>query len=223
MNYFPPSAISRFPPIPTTGALAAGFALIVKGFCDTIAERSGRRLFPALLAALMWARLRRLALRIESLAAKFRAGTLHPPRPKRPRPAPKAPLKPAPAPRPSRAFGWIGQLVPEARVHAGFLERWLAEPEVAALLQAAPQAARLLRPLCHMAGIRPDPALLPPLPARRRAKPRPEPPSPDQGDAALAALAAPAAPSRREQAEARRAEARWAAAYRRSLGVRKPT
>jgi hypothetical protein len=50
--------------------------------------------------------------------------------------------------------------------YASQLNHLLAEPEAAALLAASPQAARILRPLCHLLGIRP--ASVPPLPRRER-------------------------------------------------------
>jgi hypothetical protein len=40
----------------------------------------------------------------------------------------------------------------------------LTDPNMQALLKAAPQAARVLRLLCQMLGIRPDPGIFPPLP-----------------------------------------------------------
>ena len=54
------------------------------------------------------------------------------------------------------------------------------DPEMRALIAAAPQAGRILRPLLHMCGITPHPDVLPPLPprVRRTASPRPERPGP---------------------------------------------
>ena len=56
------------------------------------------------------------------------------------------------------------------RGHRLHFERWLEEPEVQAIIAAAPrQAGRILRPFCRMLGIRPPPALR--LPRRKRASP----------------------------------------------------
>jgi hypothetical protein len=53
-----------------------------------------------------------------------------------------------------RGFGWLLPLVPqEAACFAGQMRGVLAEPEMVALLAAAPQARRVLRPLCRMLGI----------------------------------------------------------------------
>ncbi|HEX3348937.1 MAG TPA: hypothetical protein VHS58_12645 [Acetobacteraceae bacterium] len=46
--------------------------------------------------------------------------------------------------------------------------RLLAEPEMQALLAAAPQLGRILRPLFRLTGTRPPPGLIPPPPARPR-------------------------------------------------------
>jgi hypothetical protein len=64
--------------------------------------------------------------------------------------------------------------VPEAAAFGAQLQHLLADPEMAALVAAAPQAGRVLRPLCRMLGVRPPPGPLAP-PSRPRA---PAPPSP---------------------------------------------
>jgi hypothetical protein len=58
------------------------------------------------------------------------------------------------------------RLVPEAACFGGQLRHLLSDPEMAALLRAAPQAGRLLRPLCRILAVPPDPKLLPPPPKR---------------------------------------------------------
>jgi hypothetical protein len=53
-----------------------------------------------------------------------------------------------------RRFAWLCVLVPgEAACFAGQLRVVLAEPGMAALLAACPQAVRIVRPLCWMLGI----------------------------------------------------------------------
>ncbi len=48
--------------------------------------------------------------------------------------------------------------LPQAAAAASQLQHLLADPAMADLLAAAPQAGRLLRPLCQMLGVRPPPA-----------------------------------------------------------------
>ena len=121
-------------------------------------------------------RVSRLTARLLRLLAQLEAGTLPPPR-KRPKraPTPKLEAKPEadPPARParpklSRAFGWLGRTVWEARISGSQLRTLLAEPEVQELLAATPQAGRILRPLCQMLGVELPPVLQ--LPARPRAK-----------------------------------------------------
>ncbi len=58
------------------------------------------------------------------------------------------------------------RLVPQTASGASQLQHLLAEPEMAALIAAAPQMGRILRPLCRMLGVRPPPGLRAPPPAR---------------------------------------------------------
>ncbi|HEX3348645.1 MAG TPA: hypothetical protein VHS58_11155 [Acetobacteraceae bacterium] len=75
-------------------------------------------------------------------------------------------------------------LVPGDAVGFGLnLVQLLAEPEMQALLKAAPQLHRILRPLCRMLAAQPSPDLLPPLPPRVR-KPRPRRAQPARESAA---------------------------------------
>ena len=109
------------------------------------------------------ARVRRIRNRFADLVAKYRAGTLCPPRP---RPAPRVEIlpegeetvpKPAKPPRaPSvlpRGFAWLCALVPQWAAGCGHqILRELDDPEMRELIAAAPQAGRLLRPLLWMTG-----------------------------------------------------------------------
>ena len=54
-----------------------------------------------------------------------------------------------------REFGWVGRMLPEAAQYAGALRYLLHDPETMALLEKAPQAGRMLRPLCQLLGVRP--------------------------------------------------------------------
>ncbi len=143
---------------------------------------------PALRPVLLLAqtRLQRMAFRFSALVEKFTAGTLKPPRPPRPRPAPPLPdpaLLPdpahAPPPKPPRVrerlprqLAWLVGMLGWEAAYGSELQYLLKLPEMHALIRAAPQVGRLLRPLCWMLGVVPDPAILPPPPKRtRRVKP----------------------------------------------------
>jgi hypothetical protein len=72
-----------------------------------------------------------------------------------------------------RGRGWIIRRIPEAGPSAGALHDLLQQPDTRDFIEAAPQAARLLRPLCHGLGIdQPAWLKLPPRPRKPR-KPRP--------------------------------------------------
>ena len=102
---------------------------------------------------------------------------------------PTPPASPPIPPRPNipRGFGWLQRLVsgcdPVRRVVGGHtaaarnhLQYLLDQPDMQALLRAAPPIGRELRPICRMLGITPPPGLLPP-PRKRQPKPRPEAPA----------------------------------------------
>jgi hypothetical protein len=161
-------------------AVAANVAAIIDLLCRMVAARiSGGRLAGPLIV-LICSRLRRMAARFAAHAA--RAGT--PSRPRRNRGAARP--RPAAAPKPAalpRRIAWLVRLVPETAAGASQLQHLLAGPEMAALVAAAPQTGRVLRPLCRMLGVRPPAFLVLPPPARRA------PPA----QAATAARAAPTA------------------------------
>jgi hypothetical protein len=46
-------------------------------------------------------------------------------------------------------------MLPETGQYAGLLSYLLRDPETVALLEKAPQAGRMLRPLCHLLGVQP--------------------------------------------------------------------
>jgi hypothetical protein len=153
------------PPAPP--GLAETFRLIIGGLCEAVARRiaADRTAGPFIL--LIVARLRRIARRFAALAARVQAGKLKPPRHRTPKPRP-------PRERPPglpRSFGWLIRFVPyEAACFGSQLQHQFSQPEMMALLEVAPQAGRILRPLCRMLQIDLPPALR--LPAR---PPRPPP------------------------------------------------
>ena len=146
------------------------FAFIIEALCQAAAARSARRWIAVAIANLIWLRLRRTGARFAKLAARVRAGELpaaartsasgasaqsaesraerQAKRRKSDDPADRL------AKRLPRGFAWLLRLVPEAAVYGSQLNHLLSDPEMVALLQAAPQMGRLLRPLCQMLGIR---------------------------------------------------------------------
>jgi hypothetical protein len=136
----------------------------------------------------LWHRAHRIAHRFLALFARWQANTLPTPRIR-----PKTTRKPADptAPKPlrlPRAFGWANKRLPEAAPAAGYLEDLVVNraAELRPFLQAAPQAARLLRPLCTALGIRPPEYLaLPPRPRKPRPPKPPKPPRPSLNDPTL--------------------------------------
>ena len=133
-----------------------------------------RPLLPEPVWTLLWLRLDRLLTRLHALHERWRIGTL--PKPRKPRPSQP---RPKPALRLPRAFAWVHRRIPEAGPAAGFLAHILHnDPEARRFVQEAPQAGRLLRPLCQALGVnQPDWLKLPPRPrAPRPRQPRPERP-----------------------------------------------
>jgi hypothetical protein len=171
--------------------LARTLGLIIGGLCEAVARRIAADRTAGPLIVLTVDRLRHLLARFNSLAARAQAGKLRPPRRRtvRPRAAPppgdapppgEAPSdNPAPDPKPPRQrerllpqkFGWLIRFVPyEAACFGSQLQHQLSQPEMVALIEAAPQAGRILRPLCWMLAI--------PLPPNLRLPPRPRKPRP---------------------------------------------
>ena len=149
-------------PPPPNQTPAARFALIIEALCRAIAARSARHRLAGPILLLLWSRLRRTAARFARLAARIDAGL---PPVARHRPAAPRPPRVRPKPRLPEGFAWVVRLVPEAACSASQLQHLLEDPQVAALIEAAPPMGRLLRPLCRMLGVRPPPGLTPPRPA----------------------------------------------------------
>ncbi len=149
---------------------------------------------------LVWSYLPRALLRFQRLYARWQAGTLPKPRPAQLCPAqlcpgrPARPRAPATAPRRprlTRRHGFVSRVIGyQACNLASGLRHLLARPDCAEFLAAAPQAARILRPLCRLLGATLPPALaLPPRPRRPRPpKPVPAPPQPRWGKHDLRAI-----------------------------------
>ena len=95
----------------------------------------------------LWTRLTRAARRFDRLMARLAAGT-----PSKPRQPGRSGSRPVPLPT---GNGWLRlALRHEGAACATQLDHLLAAPETAALLAQFPQAARILRPICRMLGLR---------------------------------------------------------------------
>ncbi len=161
------------PPIrPAAERFATLLGIVVKA----VMKRTGWALTHNLIALIL-TRVQNIKRRVARLVARIAAGTYKPPVPReqksadRPRPAP--PKDPLP-----RTFGWLRPLItPDTIAFSGMLDSVLRDPEMVALMQAAPEAfGRPIRSLCRMFGIAPPPALA--LPPRRRRPRPPKPPKP---------------------------------------------
>jgi hypothetical protein len=112
--------------------------------------------------------------RMQWLIARLAAGTYKP----RPKTGPrKKPIqrKPEPADKsPRRKRGWLVAALVEGQGYRGGLGRLLRDPDMVALIEAAPaEMVRPLRSLCYMLGM-PAPAVLPKLRAPKPRAPRPK-------------------------------------------------
>jgi hypothetical protein len=157
------------PRIPTCPA--ERLVLILLGARDVLAVRSVREhaLGPLVILIAKW--MSRRTARFTKLLASFREGRLRLPRARvrRSEPTSKEPQK---LRVPGRR-GWMIRWTQGAAVFGSQLQFWLEDPEVKALLAAAPkQAGRLLRPICHALDVPLPPELrLPKRPRRKQAKP----------------------------------------------------
>jgi hypothetical protein len=165
---------------PRTPAECLGVILLWLSRAVDVHYRNGRLAVPLMMEVMN--RIRGIKQRFERLAARIGAGTYIPRRsPATPRkPAGPHPRKPNPLPQ---GFAWMLKLVPGTAVYGSQLQHLLAEPEMAALLAAAPTALRRpIRSLCWMLGISPPPILAlpprprpPPAPRAKRPKSPPDP------------------------------------------------
>lgn len=136
---------------------AASFGLTMELLRQAIAAKASRNRALAPLLNLVWARLARMSQRFDALVARFRAGTLPASRSRAPRPSRSAPQHRLP-----RGFAWLIRLAPEVAVFGSQLQHLLGDPQMAEFLKAAPQAGRILRPLCTMLAVTTAPPKPPP-------------------------------------------------------------
>ena len=135
---------------------------------------------------LLTTRLNRMAARFSALFHRWRTKTLPAPRPSRA----GRPYTAKPILRLSATRGWVNIRIPASAPCTGQLETLLHDPEMPEFLAAAPQAGRILRPLCHALGL-PEPHWLK-RPARP-AKPRPPRPNPPESGSPFRPLPPPPA------------------------------
>ena len=162
-------------PIATPTLTAAErFASILQYLAQAVVTRSAFGLSQVLIALIV-TRIRDAKQAFARLAARIDAGTYAPRRRSSTPPRPPAVQKPRPPPNPlARKFGWLLPLVPGAVVFRGQLETLLRDPEMAALLAAAPVSLRRpLRSLCWMLRVEPPKILARPARPAQPRKPRP--------------------------------------------------
>jgi len=144
-------------------SLTDRFTWLFDGLCKAIGVDAQRQRVEAALAWAIWNRVRLLGDRLIALAERVRAGRL----PRRRARRREGTAHPDPlsqgergraaavAVRLPREFGWVARTLPEAGKYAGALRYLLRDPETMALLEKAPEAGRMLRPLCDLLGVRP--------------------------------------------------------------------
>jgi hypothetical protein len=149
------------------------FAWLFEGLCKAIGVGAHKRGMEAVLAWVVWNRVRLLGERLIALAGRVQAGRLrrrtrrqgarHPnpagqargqacPQGGREREAGRQEAVRLPMALPG-AFGWIRKVLPETAQFAGVIQYMLRDPDVAGLVEKAPQAGRILRRLCHLLGV----------------------------------------------------------------------
>ena len=152
--------------------LATLFSAILTGMRAALAPHVDRDRTRTPILILAMNRINRAAQRFQALFTRWQSNTLPTPRPAR---AARA-SEPRPKPYFPTGRAWLaGATDHHVRGRASQLQHLLAHPDMAEFLAAAPQAGRILRPLCHMLGVT-MPAILQLPPEARRPKPaRPKP------------------------------------------------
>ncbi len=169
---------------------AERFITIVRCLSAAVVAMMAGDQLPAALIKLVVDRLRGIRQRFFALAARLRAGTYVPRR--RPATASKRPGQLPPQNPLPTTFGWVVPLLPmpHGNCFRSQLDFLLQDPEMAALLEAAPASLRRpVRSLCRMLGLEPPPILaLPPRPKRPADPARPRRPASARSARPAAAL-----------------------------------
>ncbi len=184
--------MQRTPAPPPVPSVTDRFARIIASACRAVGEAQNRGL-QGPVAGLIWCYLQRLKRRFSRLAEMALAGTLKPPRPRKPKTEEAAPddapeRRPERQPRPRkliRCYGWrwIARRAQYTDVFGSHLAVLLEDPEMIRLIGMDRRFAPMLRPLAMGLGahlITPD-RLGKPLQRVRRARPGarlPRPPRP---------------------------------------------
>ncbi len=173
----------------------ASFAAIIELVCKAVACCGGARpigisglpvkSLPGPLLTLIWNRLHRII-------ARFTRAATTPPAPPRSRACAKRPARPHKPDLLPRHYAWLRKLVQETGGGASQLEFFLNQPDIVALIAADARLGRILRPLCHMLGIRPAhvPILYPQPPSQPPDAPPPVPANPSHVTPQAAPVAA---------------------------------
>ncbi len=171
----PPAPPELSPPL----ELSRLFACTMQSLREIIGNHAGRHPASVAVLTLLWPYLGRLVRRFEALVRRVEAGTL--PRPRAASLTPRVRLPQFGPPclrRPGlpTSFAWLIRLVPyHAACIGGQVRYLLVKPEMAALFIAAPQVARIFRPLCRMLAVAPGldlpPGLFKPRVRAREAMP----------------------------------------------------
>ncbi len=172
MHYFP---FPLAPALEASDPITARVRTILRGLMAVFANWGAME--PSL-TLVFHNRVSAIHRRIERLLVRFRAGMLRPMSPRTAKAGPRAPSQQAV--RMPRKFGW---LLDAGKHNAAYftnqLNDLLTTPEMVALLEAAPQAKRMLRPLCRALAVELPwtvAAPRPPRPRKPRApRPKPEP------------------------------------------------
>jgi hypothetical protein len=144
---------------------AIRFNALIAELCRVLNAHGRTRFIEQPVLLLIWNRITRMARLFAGLAERVRAGTLAAVAPARSRDAAPGQADAADQPRVRppgelpRHFRWLVNLVPETEALGGELCWLLQRPEVEELIAEAPQAGRILRPLCRMLGVEPPSGL----------------------------------------------------------------
>ncbi len=170
MEYFP---FPLAPSLEASDPITARVRTILRGLMAVFAN--WRAMEPSL-TLVFHNRVSAIHRRIERLLVRFREGKLRPAAPRATTSMPRGPRRQAV--RMPRKFGW---LLDAGKHNAAYftnqLNDLLTTPEMVALLDAAPQARRMLRPLCRALAVDlPWTVAAPRVPKPRKPrKPRPKP------------------------------------------------